>query len=115
MKKVLRKIQFLQCFLTLFISVFVILSPFRDSWQSVTAGATVALASTLAAGFVIRGMPAVIKNKDFLRLVIILEGVKWLMTTVTTAWFLQYFSALGLVAGFAVTYIGSYAGCFLIK
>ena len=115
MKKALRKIQFLQCFLTLSISVVVVLSPFRDSWRSVAAGAGIALVSTLTIGLILRRRPMVIKNKDFLRLMIICEGAKWLMTAVTTAWFLHYFSALGLVTGFAVTYLGSYAGCFLIK
>lgn len=91
------------------------MTPVHDIWPGVAAGAGIALASTLPTGLVVRRLPSVIKSRDFLRLMVICEGMKWLLTAVMTGWLLSYFSALGMVVGFAVTYFGSYLGCFLIK
>lgn len=115
MKQVLRNILLLQGCIALFVSVIVVITPFYDNWPSVTAGAGIALISSLPAAFAVRRMPDVIKSKDFLLVMVICEVAKWLLATVVTIGFLNWFSTPGMVAGFIVTYLGGYAGCFLIK
>lgn len=115
MKKVLRDILLLQGCLALVVSVIVAITPFYDNWPSVASGAGIALISTLPATFAVRRMPDVIRSKDFLRIMVICEGMKWMLTAVVTIGFLSRFSAPGMVVGFIVTYLGGYAGYFLIK
>lgn len=109
MKKLLIRLFEAQFLLVVVLCAGVLLTPYGSEWQSFLAGGGISIAATLPAWLIFRRMPEVVKGRTFFFAMVVSEVAKWLVAIAITTVLLQYFSALGIVVGFIITYVGSYA------
>lgn len=106
------KVQTLLAIMTVLITAIFV----PEGWKSILAGSSISILTSCAIKLMWRRIPVVVRPYDFYGAMIISEVVKWLIVIALATLYLKMkFSALGILLGFSITYIFSYAIIWLRK
>lgn len=109
MQKTIVKLLIVQIEIAIVLILLALLVTHHHFVLSIGAGALMSILITMMIWLIIRRAPVVLRARTFYTLMWICEIIKWLMVMVLTTIFIRMrLEALGLVLGFALTYLGGY-------
>lgn len=108
MNKALQKLMIEQCLGAVLLFIISLLLSHRQFAFSVLMGGLIAWLASVIVFLFVRRLPDKLNAQQFYIVMIIAELLKWLSVIGFTILFVRYFSALGLIGGFAIVYVVSY-------
>ena len=116
MQKTVVKLLVTQPVIAIVLLVLTWLSAYRYLAHPIFLGTLVSIITSAALMLVIRKLPKVLKARTFYALMWLCEILKWLIIIILMIIFLKMqVNALGLVIGFATTYVGGYFMMLILK